>query len=54
MLKWNLQNNNYIIPRSKNINHLEENISMDFQLEPDDINIINTFDCQYSTHPKYI
>lgn len=54
MLKWNLQNNNIVIPRSRNKIHLEENLSMNFEIETDDINVINSLDCQYSTHPKYL
>ena len=54
MLKWNIHNNNIVIPRSKNLTHIEENLSLNFEIEQEDINTINTFDCKYSTHPKYL
>lgn len=56
MLKWSLQNNNIVIPRSKNFKHIEENLSLNSinNIEKDDMEYIKTFDCQYSTHPKYL
>jgi len=55
MLLWNLQQNHVIIPRSKNNNHIIENIVTNKEiLSQDDLNLINTFDCQYATHPKYL
>lgn len=63
MLKWGLQNDLVIIPRSSNKSHITENIEVvakEFNsfsgdlLEKEDMKIMATFDCSYATHPKYL
>ena len=54
MLQWNLQQNNGVIPRSKEFNHIQQNINCNFKLEEEDVKYLNTFDCKFSTHPKYL
>ncbi|RZC42761.1 Aldo ket red domain containing protein, partial [Asbolus verrucosus] len=46
MIKYNLQLGNIVIPKSSNKNRLIENISVfDFELNEEDMEYINTFDC---------
>ena len=56
MLKWNQIHNNITIPRSKNEQHISENMTLDFDVG-DDLkfeNSLDSLDIQYATHPKYI
>jgi methylglyoxal/glyoxal reductase len=56
MLQWNTENNNIIIPRSKNVKHIKDNL-VNYNLanlDKDDIDLLNNLDEQYSTHPKYL
>jgi len=54
MLKWNYINNNIIIPRSKDQLHILENTSLDFELSKDNLEKLDSLNCNYSTHPKYL
>ena len=59
MLKWNLQQNNIVIPRSKNNSHIEENLKIldkiiDARITDEDMQFMELFDCRYTTHPKYL
>jgi len=54
MLKWNYINNNIIIPRSKDHLHILENTSLDFELSKDNLEKLDSLNCNYSTHPKYL
>ena len=57
MLMWNQLQNNIVIPRSKNIEHISQNMNQtlsNIYLEQDDYHRLNSLDCQYSTHPKYL
>ena len=58
MLKWNLQQNNIVIPRSKNNSHIEENLQIidiiDTRITDEDMELMKSFDCRYTTHPKYL
>ena len=58
MLKWNLQQNNIVIPRSKNNSHIEENLKIidiiDTRILDEDMTFMESFDCRYTTHPKYL
>lgn len=53
MLKWALQNNFHIIPRSSNSSHIKENFILDFNIENIDIDFLNELNCGYTTHPQY-
>ena len=59
MLKWNLQQNNIVIPRSKNNSHIKENLQIinkiiDTRITHEDMQFMELFDCRYTTHPKYL
>jgi diketogulonate reductase-like aldo/keto reductase len=54
MLKWALQNNYYIMPRSSNKQHIKDNISLDFYINDDDINELNNINITHITHPQYL
>ena len=54
MLGWNTQQNHIVIPRSKNIQHIEENLGLGFEIPQNDMEQLNTLHCNYSTHPKYL
>ena len=59
MLTWNHLQNNIVIPRSKNIDHISQNLSAissisELNLDTNDTHLLNSLDCQYSTHPKYL
>jgi diketogulonate reductase-like aldo/keto reductase len=53
MLKWGLQNDYNVIPRSSNPCHIKENINLDFVISDEDIKILNNLNCEYYTHPQY-
>lgn len=53
MLKWALQKEFYIIPRSSKFNHIAENIVLDFNINDDDMLLLDSLDIGYTTHPQY-
>jgi len=53
LLKWALQNNFYIIPRSSNLEHIIEDISLDFEIDEKDMNELNDIQITHITHPQY-
>jgi diketogulonate reductase-like aldo/keto reductase len=53
MLKWALQNNFRIIPRSSKQNHIIEDISLDFNINNNDIIELNNINITHITHPQY-
>ena len=45
VLRWLIQQNIIVIPKTWNKNHLKENISLfDFELTPDEVKIIDSLD----------
>ena len=54
LLKWTLQNNIYIIPSSLNSDFIKDNISLDFKIDKQDMNIINDLNDNYSQYAKYL
>ena len=54
MLKWALNNNYHIMPRSANKLHIFENYNLDFELNKDCMDELNNIDITHITHPKYI
>ena len=52
LLQWGLENDYIVMPRSKDPLHIKENININFKLN-DDINILNSIQEKYITHPKY-
>ena len=53
MLSWGYQKNYTIIPRTSCEHHLKENMKI-IEITNDDINILDSLDCGYSTHPKLL
>lgn len=53
MLKWAINNNYHIMPRSSNNNHIIDNYNLDFKLNENDMEEINNIDIYHITHPKY-
>lgn len=54
MLKWGSEKGFRVIPRSKDDGHIQENLSLDFEMDDDDMCILDSMDCGYATHPKYL
>jgi diketogulonate reductase-like aldo/keto reductase len=54
MLKWNQNQKHIIIPRSKNKQHILENMTLDFDVGAEEQCVLDSLDIQYATHPKYI
>jgi diketogulonate reductase-like aldo/keto reductase len=54
MLKWALQNNYNIIPRSSKKDHISEDFSLNFTINPDDMNELNSITTTHITHPQYV
>ncbi len=53
MLKWGLNNNYYIMPRSSKHNHISDNYNLEFELNKDDMDELNNINITHITHPKY-
>jgi len=53
LLKWALQNQFHIIPRSSKQSHIQEDINLDFIISNDDIAELNGLNIGYTTHPQY-
>ena len=53
MLKWGINNNYHIMPRSSNNNHIIDNYNLDFELNENDMEELNNIDICHITHPKY-
>jgi diketogulonate reductase-like aldo/keto reductase len=53
MLKWALQNNYHVIPRSSKKEHLVEDINLDFVISSDDIQELDDIQVVHITHPQY-
>jgi diketogulonate reductase-like aldo/keto reductase len=54
MLQWGLQNNYRIIPRSSKCEHIVEDISLNFKISLDDMQILDDIKITHITHPQYI
>jgi diketogulonate reductase-like aldo/keto reductase len=54
MLKWGLQNNYHIIPRSSKKEHIAEDITLsDFNINDNDMEELNNINITHITHPQY-
>ncbi len=53
MLKWALQNNYHVIPRSSKKEHIQEDINLDFVISADDIKELDDIQVIHITHPQY-
>jgi diketogulonate reductase-like aldo/keto reductase len=54
MLKWALQSDYIIMPRSCNNEHINENINLDFEINNIDMDELNNISTYHITHPQYI
>jgi diketogulonate reductase-like aldo/keto reductase len=54
MIRWSLQNNLIVIPRSQSKTHIKENIVHNFIIKDEDMILLNNLNCNYATHPKYL
>lgn len=53
MLKWGIQNNYRIIPRSSKENHIIEDITLNFTINQNDMDELNNIQIEHITHPQY-
>jgi diketogulonate reductase-like aldo/keto reductase len=53
MLKWGINNNYHIMPRSSNKYHINDNYNLDFELSDIDMEELNNINITHITHPKY-
>lgn len=53
LLKWALQNQFHIIPRSSKHTHIYEDINLGFNISDDDMMELNGLNIGYTTHPQY-
>jgi diketogulonate reductase-like aldo/keto reductase len=53
MLKWGINNNYHIMPRSSNNTHINDNYNLNFELNENDMDELNNIDLCHITHPKY-
>lgn len=53
MLKWGIQHNYRVIPRSKNPQYIKEDFDLDFIIESEDMDLLDGLNCDYYTHPQY-
>ncbi|VBB18764.1 aldo/keto reductase, partial [Yasminevirus sp. GU-2018] len=61
MLSWGIKMGHRVIPRSKNTDHIDENLKVQanagsevFELDDDMMRIMSTLDYGYVTHPQYL
>ena len=51
MIQWGIQKGFCVIPRSSNDSHINENILLK---NIDDLDTIDSLNCEYATHRKYL
>lgn len=54
MLRWLIHHDAIVIPRSKDQHHILDNKTLEFDVDNDDINTLNSLNCMYATHPQYL
>jgi len=54
LLKWALQNKAHIIPMSLNPEYIKDNISLDFEIDQEDMLILNQLNDNYCVYAKYL
>jgi diketogulonate reductase-like aldo/keto reductase len=54
MLKWALQHNFKVIPRSSKKDHIVEDFNLGFKIDEDDMNSLDSISITHITHPQYI
>lgn len=51
VLRWNIERNTVVIPKTSKVERLKENFQVfDFKLTKDDMNLIKTMDRKYRTN----
>jgi diketogulonate reductase-like aldo/keto reductase len=53
MLKWALQHNFKVIPRSSKEDHIVEDFNLGFKIADDDMNALDSISVTHITHPQY-
>jgi len=54
LLKWGLQNNYTVLPRSSNPDHIKDNKNMNFDLSKEEMMELNNLNENYATHPQHL
>jgi len=54
LLKWALQNKVHIIPMAQDINYIKDNISLNFDIDENNMNIMNNLNENYAVYTKYL
>jgi diketogulonate reductase-like aldo/keto reductase len=54
LLKWALQNKVHIIPMAQDVNYIKDNISLDFKIDNNNMNLINSLNENYAVFAKYL
>ena len=53
LLKWGLQKGYMVLPRTSNLDHLKENLELDFNISDEDINMLDKISETYCSLPQY-
>lgn len=54
LLKWGLEKGYVVLPRTKNQDHLREDFQLNFKINDKSMDILNSLDENYATHPKLL
>ena len=54
LLKWALQNKVHIIPMAQNFKYIKDNISLDFEIDDYNMNLMNNLNENYAVYAKYL
>ena len=54
LLRWALNNNIIIIPKSENPDHIKDNMNLDFNLDDNMMDNINQLNENFSKYPRYL
>lgn len=54
LLKWGIQKNYIVLPRSNDESYIKENINLDFTIERDDMIVLDTLEDGFCTHPNVL
>ena len=54
LLKWALQNKVHIIPMAQDVNYINDNISLDFNIDENNMKLMNDLNENYAVFAKYL
>jgi diketogulonate reductase-like aldo/keto reductase len=54
LLKWALQNKVHIIPMAQDVNYIKDNISLDFNIDINNMELMNDLNENYAVFAKYL